>query len=175
MGIALFVAMGQLNRLFGVSKPEGDIIEKLMLLIAHSEALGVAHEFAEKHGYEADAHQELNSHAVANLASAFLGGMLAAGSANAQEEIDVTSTQVLRGLLKELHAQGITVYVAHLHEPVLEHGRKTGLIAAIGEDRIFPTTDMAVRSIEGKYNCSTRVEVVEPLRSESSVGVKAPV
>lgn len=417
MGIALFVAVGQLNKLFGVPKPEGNLVEKLLgiiaelpqanwatfvvgalamallfllplwnkkipaglvvlfgailasmvldlegrfgvevvgtlpqglpsvalptaplttllamilpaigvLLVAYSEALGVAHEFAEKHGYEVDANQELNAHAVANLASAFLGGMLAAGSmsasavkegagarsqvtnlvtwgaaivtllfltplfaplpeavlgaliihavwhiiasrklqklahesrveiwfgvaalagvvlidvlegmiiglvaslifviykssrphiaslgrvpgvpgaysdlarhpenipvpgvlivrldsqlyfanaltvrdrvkamlaamtppakavifdANAQEEIDVTSTQVLRGLLKELHAQGITVYVAHLHEPVLDHGRKTGLAAAIGEEHIFPTVDLAVRSIE---------------------------
>ena len=417
MGIALFVAVGQLNKLFGVPKPEGNVVEKLLgivaalpeanwaafvvgavamallfllpvwnkkipaglvvlfgaillsmvldlegrfgveivgmlpqglpslalptaplttllamilpaigvLLVAYSEALGVAHEFAEKHGYEVDANQELNAHAVANLASAFFGGMLAAGSmsasavkegagarsqvtnlvtwgativtllfltplfaplpeavlaaliihavwhilasrklqklahtsrvevwfgvaalagvvlvdvlegmiiglvaslvfviykssrphiaslgrvpgvpgaysdlerhpenipvpgvlivrldsqlyfanaltvrdrvkallaamtppahavifdANAQEEIDVTSTNVLRGLLKELRDQEIAVYVAHLHEPVLEHGRKTGLVAAIGEDHIFPTVDLAVRSIE---------------------------
>lgn len=417
MGIALFVAVGQLNKLFGVPKPEGNVVEKLLgivaalpeanwatfivgavamallfllpmwnkkipaglvvlfgailisalfdlegrfgveivgrlpqglpsltlpvapiptllamilpaigvLLVAYSEALGVAHEFAEKHGYEVDANQELNAHAVANLASAFFGGMLAAGSmsasavkegagarsqvtnlvtwsativtllfltplfaplpeavlaaliihavwhilasrklqklahtsrvevwfgvaalagvvlvdvlegmiiglvaslifviykssrphiaslgrvpgvpgaysdlarhpenipvpgvlivrldsqiyfanaltvrdrvkallaermppvqavifdANAQDEIDVTSTDVLRGLLKELHEQGIAVYVAHLHEPVLAHGRKTGLVAAIGEDHILPTVDLAVRSVE---------------------------
>jgi SulP family sulfate permease len=54
-----------------------------VLLVAYSEALGVAHEFAEKHGYEVDANQELNAHAGANLASAFFGGMLAAGSMSA--------------------------------------------------------------------------------------------
>ena len=431
MGIALFVAVGQLNKLFGVPKPEGNVVEKLLgiiaelpnanwatfvvgavamallfllpvwnkklpaglvvlfgailisavfdlegrfgvevvgalpqglpsvalpvaplttllamilpaigvLLVAYSEALGVAHEFAEKHGYEVDANQELNAHAVANLASAFFGGMLAAGSmsasavkegagarsqvtnlvtwgativtllfltplfaplpeavlaaliihavwhiiasrklqklahesrvevwfgvaalagvvlvdvlegmliglvaslvfviykssrphiaslgrvpgvpdaysdlarhpenipvpgvlivrldsqlyfanaltvrdrvkamlaamtppakavifdANAQDEIDVTSTQVLRGLLQELHAQGITVYVAHLHEPVLEHGRKTGLVAAIGEEHIFPTVDLALRSIE-VISTNQAAEVTEVL------------
>jgi SulP family sulfate permease len=418
MGIALFVAVGQLNKLFGVPKPEGNVVEKLLgiiaelpqanwaafivgaaamsllfllpvwkkkipaglvvlfgailisavfdlegrfgvavvgalpqglpslalpaaplttllamilpaigvLLVAYSEALGVAHEFAEKHGYEVDANQELNAHAVANLASAFFGGMLAAGSmsasavkegagarsqmtnlvtwgvtiitlifltplfaplpeavlaaliihavwhiiasrklqklrhesrvevwfgvaalagvvlidvlegmiiglaaslifviykssrphiaslgrvpgvsgaysdltrhpentpvpgvlivrldsqlyfanvltvrdrvkamlaertpppkavifdASAQEEIDVTSTNVLHGLLKEMREQEITVYVANLHAPVLEHGRKTGLIEAIGEDHIFQTVDLAVCSAEG--------------------------
>ncbi len=51
--------------------------------MAYSEALGVAHEFAEKHGYEVDANQELNAHAVANLVSALFGGMLAAGSMSA--------------------------------------------------------------------------------------------
>ena len=54
-----------------------------MLLVAYSEALGVAHEFAEKHGYEVDANQELNAHAAANLVSALFGGMLAAGSMSA--------------------------------------------------------------------------------------------
>ena len=175
MGIALFVAVGQLNKLFGVPKPEGNVVEKLLgiiadlpqanwaafvvgaaamallfllpkwnrkipaglvvlfggilaslaldlegrfgvevvgrlpqglpslalpqaplttllamilpaigvLLVAYSEALGVAHEFAEKHKYEVDANQELNAHAAANLASAFFGGMLAAGSMSA--------------------------------------------------------------------------------------------
>ena len=417
MGIAIFVAVGQLNKLFGVPKPEGNTVEKLLgilaelpqanwatfvvgavalallfllprwnkkipaglvvlfgaiilsavldfegrfgievvgalpqglpsivlpqvpwtaylamvlpaigvLLVAYSEALGVAHEFAEKHGYEVDANQELNAHAGANLVSAFFGGMLAAGSmsasavkegagarsqvtnlvawgvtiitllfltplfaplpeavlaaliihavwhiigsrklqklrnesrvevwfgvaalagvvlvdvlqgmiiglvaslvfviyktsrphiaalgrvpgvpgayadlarhpenvpvpgvlivrldsqlyfanaltvrdwvkamldemsppphavifdAHAQDEIDVTSTDVLRGLFKELHARGIDVYVTHVHAPVLEHGRETGLLAAVGEDHVFATVDLAVRAAE---------------------------
>ncbi len=175
MGLAIFVAVGQLNKLFGVPKPEGNTVEKLLgilkelpqanwvtfamgaaalallfllprwnkkipaglvvlfaaiglsaaldlngkygveivgtlpqglpsltfpkaplvtylamilpamgvLLVAYSEALGVAHEFAEKHGYEVNADQELNAHAVANLVSALFGGMIAGGSMSA--------------------------------------------------------------------------------------------
>ena len=175
-GLAIFVAVGQLNKLFGVPKPEGNTVEKLLgiikelpqanwvafavgaaalavlfllprwnkkipaglvvlfgaialsaaldlngkygveivgtlpqglptlafpqgvpfttylamvlpamgvLLVAYSEALGVAHEFAEKHGYEVNADQELNAHAAANLVSALFGGMLAGGSMSA--------------------------------------------------------------------------------------------
>jgi sulfate permease, SulP family len=175
-GLAIFVAVGQLSKLFGVPKPEGNTIEKLFgivkelpqanaatflagaaglallfllprwnkkipaglvvlfgtiglsagldlqgrfgvavvgtlpqglpvpalpprlplstyfamvlpaigaLLVAYSEALGVAREFAEKHGYEVDPNQELNAHALANLVSALLGGMIAAGSMSA--------------------------------------------------------------------------------------------
>lgn len=417
MGLAIFVAVGQLNKLFGVPKPEGNTVEKLLgifrelpqanwttfvvgavalallfllprwnkkipagllvlflgigfsmalnlsgnygvevvgklpqglprlsfplvpftsflamilpamgvLLVAYSEALGVAHEFAEKYGYEVDANQELNAHAVANLLSALFGGMLAAGSMSAsavkegagartqvtnlvtwgvtivtllfltplfaplpeavlaaliihavwhiiasrklqklrlasrvefwfgvlalagvllidvlegmiigvvaslvfviyrssrphiaslgrvpgvlgaysdlarhpentpvpgvlivrldgqlyyanaltvrdqirtmitemetppravifdsaaQEEVDVTSTQVLRGMFKELHASGIELYFADVHAPVLEDARKSGLVEEIGEDHIFPTVDNAVRYIE---------------------------
>jgi high affinity sulfate transporter 1 len=171
VGLAAFVAVGQLNKLLGVEKPEGNTIEKLVgivrelpeanpttvavgalalaalfllprlskrlpsglvvlfgaialssalnlegqgvaivgalpqglptpslpvvpledylamvlpaigvLLVAFSESLGVAHEFAEKHGYEVDSDQELNAHAVVNVGSALFGGLLAAGS-----------------------------------------------------------------------------------------------
>ncbi len=417
MGLAIFVAVGQLNKLFGVPKPEGNTVEKLLgifkelpqanwttfvvgaaalallfllprwnkkipagllvlfvaiglsmaldlqgnygvevvgalpqglpslsiprvpftsylamilpamgvLLVAYSEALGVAHEFAEKHGYEVDANQELNAHAVANLVSALFGGMIAAGSmsasavkegagarsqvtnlvtwvvtivtllfltplfaplpeavlaaliihavwhiiasrklqklrlasrvefwfgvlalagvlfidvlegmiigvlaslvfviyktskphiaslgrvpdvpgaysdlnrhpenvavpgvlivrldaqlyyanalttrdqiktmiaemesppravifdSNAQEEIDVTSTDVLRSMFKELQASGIETYLTDVHAPVLEKARKSGLIELIGEDHVSPTVDAAVRHIE---------------------------
>ena len=416
MGLAIFVAVGQLNKLFGVPKPEGNTVEKLLgiiqelpqanwvafvvgaaalallfllprwnkkipaglvvlfgaiglsaaldlngnygveivgtlpqglptltfpqvpittylamvlpamgvLLVAYSEALGVAHEFAEKHGYEVNADQELNAHAAANLVSALFGGMLAAGSMSASavkegagarsqvtnlvtwvvtiitvlfltplfttlpeavlaaliihavwhiiasrklqklrlasrvefwfgvlalagvlfidvlqgmiigvvaslvfviyrssrphvsslgrvpgvpgaysdlgrhpenipvpgvlivrvdaqlyyanaltvrdrvkamsaemasppravildsvawDQIDVTSTDVLKGLVKELRGNGIQVYWAEVHAPVLEYGRQTGLLDAIGEDHVYPTVDAAVRAI----------------------------
>jgi sulfate permease, SulP family len=417
MGLAIFVAVGQLNKLFGVEKPEGNTVQKLLgiiqelpeanwvafavgaaalallfllprwnkkipaglvvlfgaiglsalldlngnygveivgtlpqglptltfpqvplstylamilpamgvLLVAYSEALGVAQEFAEKHGYEVDANQELNAHAAANLVSALFGGMLASGSMSASavkegagarsqvtnlvtwvativtvlfltplfatlpeavlaaliihavwhiitspklqklrlaspvefwfgvlalagvllidvlqgmiigvvasllfvvyktcrphvsslgrvpgvpgaysdltrhpentpvpgvlivrvdaqlyyanaltvrdrvkamiaelaappravifdsdawDVIDVTSTDVLQGMVKELHGNGIDVYLAEVHAPVLEYGRQTGLLAAIGEDHVYPTVDAAVRAIE---------------------------
>jgi SulP family sulfate permease len=417
MGIAIFVAVGQLNKLFGVSKPEGNSVEKLVgiikelpqanwatfavgavalallfllprlnkkipaglvvlfgaiglsaafdlsgnygvavvgtlpkglpsltipqvpittylamvlpaigvLLVAFSEALGVAHEFAEKHGYEVNADQELNAHAVTNVVSALFGGMLAAGGmsasavkegagarsqvtnlvawvvtivtllfltplfaplpeavlaaliihavwhiiasrklkklqqesrvevwfgvlalagvllidvlqgmviglvasllfvvyktsrphiaslgrvpgvpgaysdlnrhpenvpvpgvlivridaqlyyanaltvrdrvkamvadmetppravifdASAQDQIDVTSTNLIKSLVKELQGKGIDLYLADVHAPVLEHGRKTGLLESIGEDHVFLTVDAAVRTLE---------------------------
>ncbi len=171
VGLAAFVAVGQLNKLLGVEKPEGNTVEKLVgivrelpdanlttlgvgalalaalfllprlskrlpsglvvlfgaialssmldlagrgvdvvgslpqglptpalpavpledylamvlpaigvLLVAFSESLGVAHEFAEKHGYEVDSDQELNAHAIVNLGSGLFGGLIAAGS-----------------------------------------------------------------------------------------------
>ena len=175
VGLAVFVAVGQLNKLFGVPKPEGNSVQKVLgvlaelpdanwvtfatgavalavlfilprvnrkipaglvvlfgaivvsaaldlegiynvevvgtlpqglpsvalpvlplttylamvlpaigvLLVVFSEALGVAHEFAEKHGYEVDSDQELNAHAVANIGSALLGGLIAGGSMSA--------------------------------------------------------------------------------------------
>jgi MFS superfamily sulfate permease-like transporter len=67
-----------------------------VLLVAFSESLGVAHEFAEKHGYEVDADQELNAHAFVNIGSGLFGGMLAAGgmSGSAVKEGAGARTQV---------------------------------------------------------------------------------
>jgi MFS superfamily sulfate permease-like transporter len=418
-GLALFVAVGQLNKIFGVEKPEGNTLEKLIgiirelpqanwitfavgisalgllfllprlnrkfpaglvvlfgyialstvfnletnhgveivgtlpqglpsfsipkvpltailamilpavgvLLLAYSEALGVAREFAEKHGYEVDPNQELNAHAVANIVSSLFGGMIAAGSmsasavkdgagarsqvtnlvtwvatiitvlfltplfrnlpeavlaaliihavshilasrklqqirlvsktefglavltflgvvlvdvlqgmiigllaslllviyqssrphlailgrvpgvadayadiqrhpeivpvpgilifrldaqlyyanaltvrdqlkgiieesdpppravlfdAFAQNSLDLTSAEVLMGLVKELHAKGISVHAAGVHAPVMEFARKTGLVDVIGEDHIHRTMDEAVDAIEAE-------------------------
>ena len=65
-----------------------------------------------------------------------------------QDQLDVTSTDAIKGLLKELHRKGIDVYLAEAHAPVIEHARKTGLLESIGEDHVFATVDLAVRSIE---------------------------
>jgi MFS superfamily sulfate permease-like transporter len=69
-------------------------------------------------------------------------------NASAWYEIDVTSSDVLKGLVTELHGKGIDVYMAEVHVPVLDYGRRTGLLESIGEDHVFPTVDLAVRSIE---------------------------
>ena len=68
--------------------------------------------------------------------------------AGAQDQLDLTSAEVLKGLVKELHGKDIAVYVADVHAPVLEFSQRTELIELIGEDRIFPTVDAAVRYLE---------------------------
>ncbi len=170
-GLAVFVAVGQLNKLFGVEKPDGNTVERLVgiirelpeasiaasvvglvalallfvvpridrrlpgglivlfgsiavsslldlsgrygveivgelpqglprlalpgpptigwaelivpaigiFFVAYSEALGVAREFAERHGYRVDADQELRAHAGVNIATSIVGGMVASG------------------------------------------------------------------------------------------------
>jgi SulP family sulfate permease len=70
--------------------------------------------------------------------------------ASAQEEIDVTSTDILKGLVKELHGKGIDVYFADVHAPVLELSRKNDLLESVGEDHVFLTVDAAVKMIESK-------------------------
>ena len=50
-----------------------------IVLVAYSEALGVAESFATRHGYEIDPNQELLAFGAANLASGVFGGLVACG------------------------------------------------------------------------------------------------
>ena len=50
-----------------------------IVLVAYSEALGVAQTLAQRHGYEIDPNQELRAHGMASIASGFLGGLVGAG------------------------------------------------------------------------------------------------
>jgi high affinity sulfate transporter 1 len=54
-----------------------------ILLVAYSEALGVAREFAAQHGYEIDPDQELVAHGASNLVGGLLGGLIGAGGMSA--------------------------------------------------------------------------------------------
>jgi high affinity sulfate transporter 1 len=101
-----------------------------IVLVAYSEALGVAREFADKHDYEVDPDQELTAHGVSNLFSGLLGGMLAAGgmSGSAVEEgagarsqmtnlvawvATITTVLVLTPLFKSLPEAVLAALIVH--------------------------------------------------------------
>ena len=65
-----------------------------------------------------------------------------------QDSLDLTSAEVLKGLVVELKEKGISIYVAEVHAPVLEFGKRAGMLEIIGEDHIFQTVEAAVRFIE---------------------------
>jgi len=66
----------------------------------------------------------------------------------AQDQIDLTSIEVLKGLVKDLQSKGIAMYLADVHMPVREFSQRVGLLEIIGEDHIYPTVDAAVRFLE---------------------------
>jgi sulfate permease, SulP family len=65
-----------------------------------------------------------------------------------QDSLDITSADMLKGLLTELRDQGIDIYVAELHATIREYIQRTGIMEIIGEDHVFPTIDAAVRYVE---------------------------
>lgn len=99
-----------------------------IVLVAYSEALGVAHEFADKHGYDIDADQELTAHGAANLLSGLLGGMIAAGSMSASAVKDGAGA---RSQVANLATWGATIVTVVLLTPLFESLPEAVLAALI--------------------------------------------
>ena len=66
----------------------------------------------------------------------------------AQDQVDLTSMNVLVSLVKELQGKGVAVAMSDVHAPVLAYAREMGLVALIGPERVFPTVELAVRGME---------------------------
>jgi sulfate permease, SulP family len=75
-----------------------------IVLVAYSEALGIAESFATRHGYEVDPNQELIAYGAANLASGMFGGLVACGG--------MSSTAVNDGGGAKTQLSGLTAAVA---------------------------------------------------------------
>ena len=88
-----------------------------IVLVAYSEALGVAREFAAHHGYEIDPDQELIAHGGTNIVSGLLGGMIAGGgmSASAVKEGAGARSQVANFV-----AWGATIVTLFLLTPLFQ-------------------------------------------------------
>lgn len=68
--------------------------------------------------------------------------------AETQDSLDLTSSAILEGLVKELHATGLNVYAAAVHSPVAELSRRTGLAAYFPVDHVFASVHSAVEYAE---------------------------
>jgi SulP family sulfate permease len=68
--------------------------------------------------------------------------------ATALDSLDITSAEMLEKLVAKLRAEGIDLVAAEVHAPVLAFARRTGLLARLGEDHVYPTVDAAVRALE---------------------------
>jgi SulP family sulfate permease len=74
---------------------------------------------------------------------------------SAQDDLDLTSSDVLKSLVRQLQGKGMAVAMADVHTPIREFSRKTGLLELVGEDHLFPTVDLAVRSMAATAAAST--------------------
>ncbi len=92
-----------------------------ILLVAYSEALGVASTFATKHGYEIDPDQELLAFGTANLASGAMGGMVAAGGMSASAVNDGAGARTqLSGLVAAAMAVVTVLFLTPLFKDLPE-------------------------------------------------------
>jgi sulfate permease, SulP family len=68
--------------------------------------------------------------------------------AGAQDLIDLTSVEILRGLISELQRKGICVHMAVVHTPLREFAAHAGMIGLLTKEQVFVTVDLAVHFIE---------------------------
>jgi len=68
--------------------------------------------------------------------------------ATALDSLDITSAEMLEKLVRKLRADGIDLVIAEAHAPVVAFARRTGLLAQLGDGRIYPTVDAAVHALE---------------------------
>jgi SulP family sulfate permease len=63
------------------------------------------------------------------------------------DELDITAAEALTRLVTELHGAGVDIALAEVRHPVREMARRSGLLEALGEDRIFHTIQEAVDAL----------------------------
>jgi high affinity sulfate transporter 1 len=63
---------------------------------------------------------------------------------DANDELDITSSEQLDKLIQALHAQSIRVGLAHLHGPARDMARRSGILDQVGAAHLFPTVAAAV-------------------------------
>ncbi len=68
-------------------------------------------------------------------------------AAGASDSLDITSAEVLEELITTLRSAGIDFALADLRLPVVQVARRSGLLAVVGEDRVFRTVQQAVEAL----------------------------
>jgi sulfate permease, SulP family len=178
LGLALFVAVGQLNKLFGVPKPEGNTVEKFLGILKELPqanwatftvgALSLALLFLPPRW-----NKKIPAGLVVPFGSIALSyaldlegrfgvevvGTLPRGLPSvAWPQVPITTYlamilpaigTLLVAYSKEMQRDGIALYAAEVHAPVARFAGRIGLTDLSGEGHSFSTVDAAVRAIEG--------------------------
>ena len=63
---------------------------------------------------------------------------------DANDELDITTAEVLEKLVHELNNRQVRVGLAHLHAPAAQRLQQPGAMATTGDDRTFPNLAAAV-------------------------------
>ncbi|MET0418315.1 MAG: SulP family inorganic anion transporter, partial [Actinoplanes sp.] len=71
------------------------------------------------------------------------------------DEIDITSAEMLSKLAASLERHHSTLVLAHVHQPAMRMARATGLLDEMGDDRTFPNIAAAVAWARQEHQGST--------------------
>ncbi len=91
-------------------------------------------------------------------------------AASGINRVDASGEQAIRHLAHHLRESGITLAFSGLKHQVLSVLQRTGLLAEIGEENIFPSDDAALTALRGRH----RADGLGPSRPGVSREAKAP-
>jgi high affinity sulfate transporter 1 len=75
----------------------------------------------------------------------------------ANSHLDITSSEKLVELVESLRSAGIDFALAEMRKPVQEAARRSGVLAAVGEDHVFYTIDEAIAGLARSDGVDTPV------------------
>jgi SulP family sulfate permease len=67
--------------------------------------------------------------------------------AGTNDRLDITSADMLIGLVGTMHAAGVDVALADVRQPVIDMAERVGLLEQLGQNRMFHTLDEAVQAL----------------------------
>jgi sulfate permease, SulP family len=92
--------------------------------------------------------QYISDRIMASLARAPVPVKLLVIEASGMIDIDYTGSQILQRTIAALRARAIAVAIARLSDThAQEQARRTGLLAALGPNRVFKSVEEAVRGL----------------------------
>jgi MFS superfamily sulfate permease-like transporter len=73
----------------------------------------------------------------------------------ANDELDVTSSEMLEQLIGDLQKAGVSLLLAEVHTPVRDMLARSRVLATLGGERVFPTVEAAVQALLAAPNHAT--------------------
>ena len=110
----------------------------------------------------------VESHLLVMVASATPSPAAVLLDLGASSDLDVTTTDILGGLVDELRGRGIELHVAQVKGAVRDRMRRTGLLGRIGPDRVHISTDEAVMSWRARPPLPAAVVAASPAAHDAT-------
>jgi SulP family sulfate permease len=85
---------------------------------------------------------------------------------DANDDLDITSTEQLERLTDHLHAKHVAFGIAHMHGPALQMAQRSGLLAKIGPHHIFQATPAAVAWAQSRSEQPGREQRATPATAD---------
>ena len=71
------------------------------------------------------------------------------------DRLDITGSETLSALVRELHSARVDVALAEIRLPVVQMAQRSGLLETLGENRVYHTIQEAVHALDASRSVGT--------------------